>query len=51
MPSTPEAIAASPGSTAYSSRPAKAANAGGVATSGLEMSQNCHASELDLRGS
>ena len=30
--------------------PAKAANAGGVATSALEMSQNCHAPLLDLRG-
>ena len=30
--------------------PGKAANAGGVATSGLEMSQNSHAPELDARG-
>ena len=29
--------------------PGKAANAGGVATSALEMSQNSHAAELDLR--
>ena len=40
MPSTPEAIDRLPGATACCSRPAKAANAGGVATSGLEMSQN-----------
>ena len=31
--------------------PAKAANAGGVATSGLEMAQNSARSELDARGS
>ena len=31
--------------------PAKAANAGGVATSGLEMSQNSMRHVLDLRGS
>ena len=31
--------------------PGKAANAGGVATSGLEMSQNSHAPQLDARGS
>ena len=30
--------------------PGKAANAGGVATSALEMSQNSERSELDLRG-
>ena len=37
--------------TASSSCPGKAANAGGVATSALEMSQNSDAAELDLRGS
>ena len=31
--------------------PGKAANAGGVATSALEMSQNCHETFLDSRGS
>ena len=36
---------------ASSIAPGKAANAGGVATSGLEMSQNSHALRLDLRGS
>lgn len=39
MPSTPEAIAAFQGAGVMFA-PAKAANAGGVATSGLEMSQN-----------
>ena len=39
MPSTPEAIEAFLSSGVYFG-PAKAANAGGVATSGLEMSQN-----------
>ena len=39
MPSTPEAIAAFLNAGIYFG-PAKAANAGGVATSGLEMSQN-----------
>ena len=38
MPLTPEAIALVQGSGLYS--PGKASNAGGVATSGLEMSQN-----------
>ena len=39
MPSTPEAVAAfQEAGVAFG--PAKAANAGGVATSGLEMSQN-----------
>ena len=40
MPSTPEAVELFSGKTACSFGPAKAANAGGVATSGLEMSQN-----------
>ncbi len=40
MPSTPEAIEHIPGKLAFSYGPAKAANAGGVATSGLEMTQN-----------
>ena len=31
--------------------PGKAANAGGVATSALEMSQNSERPELDIRGS
>ena len=39
MPSTPEAVAAFQ-SAGVAFGPAKAANAGGVATSGLEMSQN-----------
>ena len=39
MPSTPEAIEAFLNNGVYFG-PAKAANAGGVATSGLEMSQN-----------
>ncbi len=39
MPSTPEAVAAFQGAGVLFG-PAKAANAGGVATSGLEMSQN-----------
>lgn len=39
MPSTPEAIAAYQEAGIFFG-PAKAANAGGVATSGLEMSQN-----------
>ncbi|MBR6784524.1 MAG: NADP-specific glutamate dehydrogenase, partial [Clostridia bacterium] len=39
MPSTPDAIAAFLNAGIYFG-PAKAANAGGVATSGLEMSQN-----------
>ena len=39
MPSTPEAIAAFQSAGVYFG-PAKAANAGGVATSALEMSQN-----------
>ena len=39
MPSTPEAIAAFQ-SAGVLFAPAKAANAGGVATSGLEMTQN-----------
>ena len=39
MPSTPEAVAAFQGA-GVAFGPAKAANAGGVATSGLEMSQN-----------
>ena len=39
MPSTPEAIEAIRGAGLLFA-PAKAANAGGVATSGLEMSQN-----------
>ena len=39
MPSTPEAIAAVQGAGVLFG-PGKAANAGGVATSGLEMSQN-----------
>ena len=39
MPSTPEAVAAFQ-SAGVLFGPAKAANAGGVATSGLEMSQN-----------
>ena len=39
MPSTPEAIEAFLANDVYFG-PAKAANAGGVATSGLEMSQN-----------
>ena len=39
MPSTPEAIAVFQGNGVFFG-PAKAANAGGVATSGLEMSQN-----------
>ena len=47
MPSTPEAI------ETYLSNgilygPAKAANAGGVATSGLEMSQNSERLQLDI---
>ena len=50
MPSTPDAI------EVYFAHkmlygPAKAANAGGVATSGLEMSQNSIALRLDLRRS
>nr|WP_300182985.1 NADP-specific glutamate dehydrogenase [uncultured Agathobaculum sp.] len=39
MPSTPEAVAAFQANDVFFG-PAKAANAGGVATSGLEMSQN-----------
>ena len=39
MPSTPEAIAVFQSSNVLFA-PAKAANAGGVATSGLEMAQN-----------
>ena len=39
MPSTPEAVAAFQAAGVFFG-PAKAANAGGVATSGLEMSQN-----------
>ena len=39
MPSTPEAVEAFLNAGVYFG-PAKAANAGGVATSGLEMSQN-----------
>ena len=39
MPSTPEAVAAFQANGVFFG-PAKAANAGGVATSGLEMSQN-----------
>ncbi|MBQ8586405.1 MAG: NADP-specific glutamate dehydrogenase, partial [Butyricicoccus sp.] len=39
MPCTPEAVAAFQGAN-VAFGPAKAANAGGVATSGLEMSQN-----------
>ncbi len=39
MPSTPEAVAAFQGAGVLFG-PAKAANAGGVATSALEMSQN-----------
>ena len=39
MPSTPEAIAAFDGAKILFA-PGKASNAGGVATSGLEMSQN-----------
>ncbi len=50
MPSTPEAVAAFQAAGVFFG-PAKAANAGGVATSGLEMSQNSPASVLDLRGS
>ena len=48
MPSTPEAMAASR-SAGVLFAPGKASNAGGVATSGLEMSQNADAPELDLR--
>ncbi|MSN95922.1 NADP-specific glutamate dehydrogenase [Campylobacter sp. FMV-PI01] len=40
MPTTPEAMAFIQGKKDFLYGPAKAANAGGVATSGLEMSQN-----------
>ena len=40
MPSTPEAIAVFQATKELRYAPGKAANAGGVATSGLEMSQN-----------
>ncbi len=40
MPSTPEAIAAFQKTKGFLYAPGKASNAGGVATSGLEMSQN-----------
>jgi len=40
MPSTPEAIEVFLASNSFLYAPGKAANAGGVATSGLEMSQN-----------
>ena len=52
MPSTDAAIEAIPGSQDCCIAPGKAANAGGVAMSGLEMSQNSarlHRSEEDLR--
>ena len=48
MPSTPEAIEAFQHAHVLFS-PGKASNAGGVATSGLEMSQNSSAEEVDQR--
>ena len=48
MPCTPEAIAAIKAAGVLYS-PGKASNAGGVATSGLEMSQNAEHLKLDLR--
>jgi glutamate dehydrogenase (NADP+) len=53
MPSTPDAVAAFMAARILYG-PAKAANAGGVATSGLEMAQNAQyinwkASEVDAR--
>ena len=49
MPTTPEAIEIFQEAGVLFA-PGKAANAGGVATSALEMSQNSHAPLLDLRG-
>ncbi len=54
MPTTPEAIRVLHGKEGFLHAPAKAANAGGVAVSGLEMSQNSlrlqwTASEVDQR--
>ncbi len=50
MPTTPEAVEVFLAAKILYG-PGKAANAGGVATSGLEMSQNSHAPRLDARGS
>ncbi len=51
MPSTPDAMHQHLQQGGILFAPAKASNAGGVATSGLEMSPERPAPVLDLRGS